>query len=181
MRPPVANGAGNGARTGRGNGHAPHAEPDAVAATEGAAVAGPEPVAVPAPPAAGRPETGRRGRRPRGPRRPTRRHDPPPARHGAHRDRTKPGGAASEGGMVEDQLADWLEEGYVASFRTACLILGNRADAEEAVQDAYLRAWRFRDSLSAVPSIRPWLYRVVVNSCYSKLRQRDPPPRPPRR
>src|SRR5580693_470640 len=76
--------------------------------------------------------------------------------------------------MVEHELADWLEDGYVSSFRTACLILGNRADAEEAVQDAYLRAWRFRDSLSAVPSIRPWLYRVVVNSCYSKLRQEIP-------
>jgi RNA polymerase sigma-70 factor, ECF subfamily len=76
--------------------------------------------------------------------------------------------------MVDDQLAEWLEDGYVASFRTACLILGNRADAEEAVQDAYLRAWRFRDSLSAVPSIRPWLYRVVVNSCYSKLRREIP-------
>jgi RNA polymerase sigma-70 factor, ECF subfamily len=76
--------------------------------------------------------------------------------------------------MVEHELADWLEDGYVASFRTACLILGNRADAEEAVQDAYLRAWRFRDSLSGVPSIRPWLYRVVVNSCYSKLRREIP-------
>jgi RNA polymerase sigma-70 factor, ECF subfamily len=76
--------------------------------------------------------------------------------------------------MVDHQLAEWLEDGYVASFRTACLILGNRADAEEAVQDAYLRAWRFRDSLSAVPSIRPWLYRVVVNSCYSKLRREIP-------
>jgi RNA polymerase sigma-70 factor (ECF subfamily) len=76
--------------------------------------------------------------------------------------------------MVEHQLAEWLEDGYTASFRTACLILGNRADAEEAVQDAYLRAWRFRDSLAAVPSIRPWLYRVVVKSCYSKLRVEIP-------
>jgi RNA polymerase sigma-70 factor, ECF subfamily len=76
--------------------------------------------------------------------------------------------------MVEQDLVEWLEDGYVASFRTACLILGNRADAEEAVQDAYLRAWRFRDSLTAVPNIRPWLYRVVVNSCYSKLRREIP-------
>ena len=76
--------------------------------------------------------------------------------------------------MVEAQLAEWLEEGYVPSFRTACLILGNRADAEEAVQEAFLRAWRFRDSLADVPSIRPWLYRVVVNSCYSKLRREIP-------
>jgi RNA polymerase sigma-70 factor, ECF subfamily len=76
--------------------------------------------------------------------------------------------------MVEHELANWLEEGYGTSFRTACLILGNRADAEEAVQDAYLRAWRFRDSLSNVPSIKPWLSRVVVNSCYSKLRREIP-------
>lgn len=76
--------------------------------------------------------------------------------------------------MVEAQLAEWLEEGYVPSFRTACLILGNRADAEEAVQEAFLRAWRFRDSLADVPSIRPWLYRVVVNACYSKLRREIP-------
>ena len=76
--------------------------------------------------------------------------------------------------MVEQQLEEWLEEGYGASFRTACLILGNRSDAEEAVQDAFLRAWRFRDSLTSVPSIKPWLYRVVVNSCYSKLRQEIP-------
>jgi RNA polymerase sigma-70 factor (ECF subfamily) len=76
--------------------------------------------------------------------------------------------------MVEQQLEVWLDQSYVASFRTACLILGNRADAEEAVQDAFLRAWRFRDSLASVPSIKPWLYRVVVNACYSKLRQEIP-------
>src|SRR5580698_10106858 len=76
--------------------------------------------------------------------------------------------------MVEQQLEAWLDESYLTSYRTACLILGNRADAEEAVQEAFLRVWRFRDSLSSVPSIKPWLYRVVVNSCYSKLRQEIP-------
>ena len=76
--------------------------------------------------------------------------------------------------MVEHDLDKWLEEGYLPSFRTACLILGNRSDAEEAVQEAFLRAWRFRDSLTSVPSIKPWLYRVVVNSCYTKLRQEIP-------
>jgi RNA polymerase sigma-70 factor, ECF subfamily len=75
--------------------------------------------------------------------------------------------------MVE-RLEDWLEEGYAVSFRTACLILGNPADAEEAVQEAFLRAWRFRDALTGEPSIKPWLYRVVVNSCYSKLRKEIP-------
>jgi RNA polymerase sigma-70 factor (ECF subfamily) len=76
--------------------------------------------------------------------------------------------------MEEHQLADWLEEGYATSFRTACLILGNPSDAEEAVQEAFLRAWRFRHSLSGVASVRPWLSRVVVNACYSKLRTEIP-------
>jgi RNA polymerase sigma-70 factor, ECF subfamily len=71
-------------------------------------------------------------------------------------------------------LAGWLESSYQQSFRTACLLLGNRADAEEAVQEAFLRAWRFRASLGAGSNVAPWLYRVVVNTCMSKLRQELP-------
>jgi DNA-directed RNA polymerase specialized sigma24 family protein len=73
-----------------------------------------------------------------------------------------------------DDLETWLEEGYARSYRTACLILGNRSDAEEAVQEAFLRAWRFRASLATGSDVRPWLYRVVVNTCNSKLRQEIP-------
>jgi RNA polymerase sigma-70 factor (ECF subfamily) len=73
-----------------------------------------------------------------------------------------------------DDLELWLEEGYPQSVRTAYLILGNRLDAEDAVQEAFLRAWKFRHSLSKESSFRPWLYRVVVNTCNSKLRKEVP-------
>ncbi len=73
-----------------------------------------------------------------------------------------------------DDLEIWLRDGYERSFRTACLILGNRSDAEEAVQEAFLRAWRFRASLTSGGDVRPWLYRVVVNTCNSKLRKEIP-------
>ena len=73
-----------------------------------------------------------------------------------------------------DDLQAWLVESYAQSVRTAFLILGNRPDAEDAVQDAFLRAWKFRASLSKESSFKPWLYRVVVNSCNSKLRQEIP-------
>jgi RNA polymerase sigma-70 factor (ECF subfamily) len=73
-----------------------------------------------------------------------------------------------------DALAIWLDEGYPTAFRTACLILGNPSDAEEAVQEAFLRAWRFRASLSSGSDVRRWLYRVVVNTCNSKLRTEIP-------
>jgi RNA polymerase sigma factor (sigma-70 family) len=79
-----------------------------------------------------------------------------------------------EGHADVDDLEDWLAEGYPRSFRTACLILGNRSDAEEAVQEAFLRAWRFRASLATGSAFKPWLYRVVVNTCNSKLRQEIP-------
>ena len=83
--------------------------------------------------------------------------------------------------MVELSIEEWLEEGYVASFRTACLILGNRADAEEAVQDAFLRAWRFRDSLSSVPEHPALALPRRRQLVLLEAAPGDPPPRPPRR
>jgi RNA polymerase sigma-70 factor (ECF subfamily) len=79
-----------------------------------------------------------------------------------------------EGSSAVEDLAIWLEEGYSQSVRTAYLILGNRLDAEDAVQEAFLRAWKFRNALAKESSFKPWLYRVVVNSCNSKLRQEIP-------
>ena len=73
-----------------------------------------------------------------------------------------------------DELVAWLSAGYADAYRTAFLLLRNGPDAEEAVQEAFLRAWRFRASLGAGSSTGPWLYRVVVNTCYSRLRQEIP-------
>ncbi|MBW3555951.1 MAG: RNA polymerase sigma factor [Actinobacteria bacterium] len=71
-------------------------------------------------------------------------------------------------------LDEWLEQAYAPAFRTACLILRNPADAEEAVQEAFLRAWRFRSAMPPDDGLRPWLYRVLVNTCWSKLRKERP-------
>jgi len=71
-------------------------------------------------------------------------------------------------------LEQWLTLRYPQSVRTAYLIVGNRPDAEDAVQEAYLRAWRFRDTLDDASSFSPWLYRILVNACNSKLRSEIP-------
>jgi len=70
-----------------------------------------------------------------------------------------------------DDLGRWLATSYAQAYRTARLILHNPADAEEAVQDAFMRVWRFRASVPADEGARRWLYRVLVNACYSKSRQ----------
>ncbi len=72
---------------------------------------------------------------------------------------------------LDDDLAGWMAEAYPPAYRTAYLILRNRSDAEEAVQDAFLRAWRFRSTLRERGALDGWLYRVVVNACCSTLRR----------
>ena len=53
---------------------------------------------------------------------------------------------------------------------------GNRADAEEIVQDAFLRVWRAAPDWQPRAKFSTWLYRVVMNLCID--RRRRPPPAP---
>lgn len=48
-------------------------------------------------------------------------------------------------------------------------MLGSLQDAEDAVQDALLRAWKYRGSLKEGAPVRPWLYRVATNACLDAI------------
>jgi DNA-directed RNA polymerase specialized sigma24 family protein len=72
--------------------------------------------------------------------------------------------------MGVDDLEEWLARDYAKAYRTACLVLRNPDDAEDAVQEAFLRVWRFRDAIPAGSGRTAWLYRVVVNACVSRIR-----------
>lgn len=58
------------------------------------------------------------------------------------------------------------------AFRAAYLITRSAADAEEATQDGFVKAWqalgRFRDDAP----FRPWLMRIVTNEALNKVRSR---------
>ena len=71
---------------------------------------------------------------------------------------------------MEDRLELWLEEWYPTAYRTACLVLRDPVAAEDAVQEAFLRVWRFRDAIPDGEGRKAWLYRVVVNACMSRAR-----------
>lgn len=69
-----------------------------------------------------------------------------------------------------DELDEWLRRDYATAYRTACLVQRNPHDAEDAVQEAFLRVWRFRDAIPQGDARKAWRYRVVVNACSSRIR-----------
>ena len=51
-------------------------------------------------------------------------------------------------------------------------LLGSFDDAEDMVQEAFLRAWRRRETYAARASLRAWLYRIATNACLDALDKR---------
>src|SRR2546423_6195467 len=56
-------------------------------------------------------------------------------------------------------------------FRVARAILRSDPDAEDALQDAYLAAWRSIDGFRGGAQLSTWLTRIVVNEAYARLRR----------
>ncbi len=57
-------------------------------------------------------------------------------------------------------------------YRIAWSYMGNHADAEDAVQDALIKAWEKRDTLRDTKLFRPWMTRILSNQCKDLLRRR---------
>jgi RNA polymerase sigma-70 factor (ECF subfamily) len=87
---------------------------------------------------------------------------------------------ASDDGLLIQRVRRGDQAAFVALvghyqdrlFTVAHRLLGNRADAEDAVQRAFLNCYLKVDSYDSRWQVSTWLYRILTNVCVDELRRR---------
>lgn len=88
----------------------------------------------------------------------------------------------NDDGLLAVRAAEGDEEAFAVLvrrntpmlIRLATRLLGSLPEAEDAVQDALIAAWRKLPQFQHQSSFRTWMYRIVTNRCLNILRSRRP-------
>ncbi len=72
---------------------------------------------------------------------------------------------------TEEEFSDIVERYSDSAYHIALRMLHNAADAEDAVQEAFISAYRGSSKFKGQSKVTTWLYRIVVNACLMKIRK----------
>ena len=61
---------------------------------------------------------------------------------------------------------------YLVLYRTALLILGNKEDAEDVLQDTFVSIYKNAKTLSDFEKLRPWIFSILKNTSYTSYKKR---------
>lgn len=101
---------------------------------------------------------------------------------GSRRQAAPPDGRSEDDALLTVRAAEGDEDAFAvlvgrhapALIRLATRLLGSRMEAEDAVQDAFISAWRRLPEFHGEASFGTWTYRIVTNRCLNVLRARKP-------
>ncbi|MFI7673566.1 RNA polymerase subunit sigma-70 [Actinophytocola sp. NPDC049390] len=80
-------------------------------------------------------------------------------------------------GEADEPAFSALAERHRRELHVHCYrMLGSFEDAEDTVQETFLRAWRRRETFEGRSTFRAWLYRIAANACLDLLAKHRPAP-----
>jgi RNA polymerase sigma-70 factor (ECF subfamily) len=80
--------------------------------------------------------------------------------------------AEREAAALRDEFVRLAGRHLDGAYKLAGYLLGDAGEAEDAVQEALVRAWRAWPRLRDPDSVGPWLDRIVANVCKTRLGKR---------
>jgi len=85
--------------------------------------------------------------------------------------------------LTDEQLVSEYQDGKEAAFDElihrytqsffyfALQIVKNKAEAEDAVQDSFIKIWKSLNTFDESKKLKTWMYRIVKNTCLDHLRK----------
>jgi RNA polymerase sigma-70 factor (ECF subfamily) len=73
----------------------------------------------------------------------------------------------------KDALQELINLYGVKIYRFAFSYLKNKSDTEELLQDIFIKIWEKRKNLDPGQNMKPYLYKIVVNSIYDLIRKKN--------